>query len=156
MTVWLLSVLGTGVVGALITHLTNKLRMHALIRTASIYAFILSIVLPLPVIVSGGIDMDSCRPSGFETEYDKGIADVTDAAYFSLVAEALDQELSKAGYDSQSTVVGSIFGEKATVEKVDIKIKGEFSDSSVIILRIKELAAEYLETDKAVIDVYVE
>ena len=156
MTAWLLSVLGAGIIGALVTHLTSKLRMHSLIRTASVYVFILSIVLPLPVVLNGGFDSGSCGESGFDAEYDEGIADVTDAAYFSLVAEALDAELAEAGYDSHSTVTGSIFGDRATVERVDIKIKGEFPDSSTVILRIKEFASEYLETDKAVIDVYVE
>lgn len=156
MAVWLLSVLGTGITGALVTHLTSKLRMHAIVRTACVYAFILSVVLPLPVMLSGEADAGSCGTAGFETEYDEGIADVTDAAYFSLVAEALDNELSASGYDTQSVIEGSVFGEKAVVEKITITVSGEFPDSSVVILRIKELAAEYLETDGAVIDVYVE
>ncbi len=156
MTVWLLSVLGTGIIGMLVTHLTSKLRMHALVRTACVYVFILSVVLPLPVILSGETDFGSCGSGGFDTEYDEGIADVTDSAYFALVAEALDKHLEDAGYDTSSDIKGSVFGEKAVVEQVTVKVKGEFPDSSVVILRIKELASEYLETDRAVIDVYVE
>ena len=153
MTAWILGVLGTGVRGAVIVRLTDGTRAHKAVRTACIYAFVLALIFPVPMLINGEWSALSCDFG--ETEYDDGIADVTDEAYFALVAEAVDAELDTCGYDTDSEVTGTVYSDSAAVSRVDVTLYGEFADSSSEIVRIKEIVSEYLETDISIVYVYV-
>ena len=154
MTAWILGVLGSGVLGAVVSHLTSGTRVHKAVKTACIYVFILAVIFPVPVLASGEWKALSCD---FENvEYDEKIADVTDEAYFSLVSEALDGELSGSGYDTETVIQGTVYSSNAIIDSVTITVFGEYADSSAEILRIKDIAAEYLEIDLSLIYVYVE
>ena len=155
MTAWILSVLGTGLLGVIFQHLTAKTRLHHVVRTACIYVFILVVILPLPAIFSGGIDMESCDIGGNGADFDENVMETTDRAYFTLVEQALDKYLSDSGYETDSYIEGSVFSEKITVKKVTIEVIGEFSDSSVVTVSVREIAADYLEIEKSAISVYV-
>ena len=154
MTAWILGVLGTGVIGAVVSGLTANTRVHKIVRTACVYAFVLAVIFPLPGLISGDWQALSC--DGAENNgYDAGIVEVTDEAYFSLVSEALEEELKKSGYDTECLVTGTVFADKAEAESVTIKLYGEFSDSSSERVRVASLAAAYLETDVSLLSVYV-
>ena len=153
MTVWLMSVLGTGILGAVINHLTAGTRMHGAVRTACVYAFVLAVIFPVPMIISGNYDALSCDYG--DSTYDEDIADVTDEAYFALAAEALDAELAAHGYDTSSVVEGTVYADKATVTRVVVTLYGEFADSSSEIVRVGALVSEYFGTDISAVYVYV-
>ncbi len=153
MTVWLLGVLGTGVLGAVINHLTSGTRMHGVVRTACVYAFVLAVIFPVPMLIAGDFGALSCDYG--DTEYDKEIADATDEAYFSLAAQALDAELAANGYDTESVVEGTVYAEKATVTRITVMLYGEFADSSAEIVRVGRIAADYFGTDISAVYVYV-
>ncbi len=155
MTAWILSILGTGVIGALIDHLTSGTKAHKAVKTACIYAFVLAVIFPVPMIISGNFESLSCNFDG-DVVYDDQIADITDDAYFSLVSEALDTELKNNGYDTKSEAEGTIYSSIVTLTRVNIFLYGEFADSSSEILRIKKLASEYLDTSAELIYVYLE
>ena len=146
MTVWLMSVLGTGILGAVINHLTAGTRMHGAVRTACVYAFVLAVIFPVPMIISGDYG---------DSAYDEDIADITDEAYFALAAEALDAELAAHGYDTSSVVEGTVYADKATVTRVVVTLYGEFADSSSEIVRVGALVSEYFGTDISAVYVYV-
>lgn len=152
-TAWILGVLGTGVAGAVVNRLAAGTRMHSVIKTACVYAFVLAVIFPVPLILSGDWELSSCGYDG--TEYDENISAVTDEAYFALAAEALGEELAAEGYDVDVRIEGTVFSDSAKVEKVIVTLYGEFADSSSEVVRIKQLSAEYLETDISSVYVYV-
>ena len=153
MTAWLLSVVGAGIIGVLVEQLTSRTRLHKVIKTACTYVFLLVLIFPLPSLVQNGVDMESCGISGSEITYDEDILDVTDGAYFSLVASALGSAIAAEGYDADCEVTGSASGDTVIVDGVTITLRGEFTDSSAAVLRVKSLAADYLGIEQPKVQV---
>ncbi len=156
MTAWILSVAGAGLIGVIITHLTEKTRLHKVVRTASTYVFLLVLVFPLPSLVEKGADLGSCNMFDSSVEYDEGVLDVTDGAYFSIVAKSLEGVLRNDGYETVCEIDGSASGEKIAVYSVTVRLIGEFSDSSVTILTVRRTVADYLEIEENTVRVYVD
>ena len=115
--------------------------------------FLLVLIFPLPSLVQTGVDMESCGISGSEITYDEDILDVTDGAYFSLVASALGSAIAAEGYDADCVVTGSASGDTVIVDGVTITLRGEFTDSSAAVLRVKSLAADYLGIEQSKVQV---
>ena len=74
MTAWLLSVAGVGILGVLVSVLTNKTRLHKVVRTACTYAFLLVLVFPLPSLITS-VGSGSCGIFDEAPTYDEEVLD---------------------------------------------------------------------------------
>lgn len=156
MTVWLLSVAGTGILGVLIGHLTSKTRMHSVIKTACTYVFLLVLIFPIPTLITNGIDMSSCSIFGGDFSYNEDVFDKTSEAYFSIVKTEIERQAQERGYEIECEINGTLDEEKITVHEVIVILKGEFADSSAAILDVKAMIADYLEVEQSIVRVQVE
>lgn len=155
MTAWLLSVAGAGILGVIISFLTNKTRLHSVIKTACTYVFLLILVFPLPALITGGGETSSCGIFDAEVTYDEDILNATDKAYFSIVSASLKRVLAQDGYDVDVSISGNASGDTVVVDGVLVILHGEFSDSSSTSLVVRDLVADYLMTDVSKVRVQI-
>ncbi|MBQ7227934.1 MAG: hypothetical protein IJX05_06010 [Clostridia bacterium] len=157
MIAWLLSVAGVGILGVIVSHLTAGTRLKKTVKVACTYVFILAVIFPLPSLISDGVSGESC--GGIfdgEIEYNQDVLDVTDGAYFEIVATSLESVLSESGYVCDCKIKGTMSGEKARIENVTVNVKGEFADSVVAGSEIRKLVSEYLEISESEVKVNFE
>lgn len=143
MTAWLLSVAGVGILGVLVSVLTNKTRLHKVVRTACTYAFLLVLVFPLPSLITS-VGSGSCGIFDEAPTYDEEVLDSVSSAYLEVVGDALDAALAEKGYVAESRLTGNATGAEVNVDSADVTLYGDFTDSASVILTVRGLVAEYL------------
>lgn len=155
MTAWLLSVVGVGIVSVLVNYLTQGMKLHHTVGTACKYIFILVLIFPIPTMIGGGMQNQSCNAFEDNFEYNEEIMNSTSDAYLAVLEGAVEQSLSEDGYSADCKLYGTVTGSEVNLTSALVVVKGEFSDSSVVIIKVRELTAEMLDISKDIVEVQV-
>lgn len=143
MTVWLLGILGVGIVDMLVVHFTEHTRIHKSIKTVCSIIFVFAIVYPLPGLVNGTLSFDSLSIS-FDIELDEYIYDIISDSEIDAIEMALENALEYDGYIVEVSLNAEIVDGELCI--YEVQLYGE-NYSEVIV----EKVCEYLVVDKEVV-----
>lgn len=140
MTVWLLSILGVGVLDVLVLHFTENTRMYKTVKTVCSVVFVFVIIYPLPGLISGTFEFDGIS-FNYSTEIDSNLTDIVYESEKKLMEKAVESALANEGFTVKITIDADFDGANMQIKSVRAKSEKYYAE---IITKI----SEYLDIDK--------
>lgn len=120
MTVWLLSILGVGVLDVLVLHFTENTRLHKTIKTVCSVVFVFVIIYPLPGLISGSLEFGGIT-FNYSTEIDSNLTDIVYENQKILLENAIESALKDDGFTADVKIEAEFINGEITVTYVTAK-----------------------------------